>query len=307
VPADDAVEVAVAPTLGPVEVLERSPYPYATSFPLEQIRLLLADGREMCLIAKELGRAALSEPARRAKPEHLYDPLREIEVYTHVLVGHELGTARCFGTVVDPGRDRYRIYLEQVDGVELWQIGELDVWEQAARALARLHDEVKPLGGAHLLRFDEAFFHQWPERAWAHSRGPGLARIKSRYDEVVRVLTASPDAFVHGEHYPSNVLVKPGVRVCPIDWEMAGVGPAVLDLAALSSAWADEERQRIVAAYRSELRLPPPTDELARALDAALLHFAMQWLGWAPDWTPPEEHAHDWLDEALQAAERLEL
>ena len=34
---------------------------------------------------------------------------------------------------------------------------------------------------------------------------------------------------------------------------------------------------------------------------------AVQRLGWSDSWSPPEEHAHDWLAEALRAAERLGL
>jgi hypothetical protein len=33
----------------------------------------------------------------------------------------------------------------------------------------------------------------------------------------------------------------------------------------------------------------------------------MQWLGWAAEWSPPPEHAHDWLAEALTLGERLGL
>jgi hypothetical protein len=44
-----------------------------------------------------------------------------------------------------------------------------------------------------------------------------------------------------------------------------------------------------------------------QALDAAQLHLSLQWLGWSPDWTPPPEHARDWLADALATAERLGL
>jgi hypothetical protein len=33
----------------------------------------------------------------------------------------------------------------------------------------------------------------------------------------------------------------------------------------------------------------------------------VQWLGWSPDWSPPAEHAHDWLGEALHLADKLGL
>ena len=42
-------------------------------------------------------------------------------------------------------------------------------------------------------------------------------------------------------------------------------------------------------------------------LEFCRLHQAVQWLGWSPSWTPPPEHAQNWLKEALRCAERLEL
>jgi hypothetical protein len=43
------------------------------------------------------------------------------------------------------------------------------------------------------------------------------------------------------------------------------------------------------------------------ALDYCRLHLAVQWLGWAPEWSPPPEHTQDWLGEALGLARKLEL
>jgi aminoglycoside phosphotransferase len=305
--SDDAVSSALAGALGPVVVLRRRPYAYRTSFPLEEIRVRLASGEELVLLAKDLARSRLDEGARRAKPDFLYDPRREIEVYTRILARNDLGTPRCYGATVDPERDCYRLYLEKVDGVELWQVGELETWEHVARRLARLHDDLRPAAGAYLVRFDATYYRRWIGRAVEFVGGPDLLRLASRYDEVVERLAALPTTFVHGEHYASNVLVSPNGRVCPIDWEMAGIGPGVIDLAALSSAWGEEETRRLAEAYRSALRSPPGAEALVQALDAARLHLAVQWLGWAPDWTPPEEHAHDWLGEALQTGERLGL
>ena len=105
-------------------------------------------------------------------------------------------------------------------------------------------------------------------------------------------------------------------RACgsrPIDWEIAGVGPGLLDLAALTiGKWTPAERARWRA---PTARLPRPVprpprtvgDEFERALDCCRLHLAVQWLGWEPEWQPPAEHRHDWLAEALALAERLGL
>jgi thiamine kinase-like enzyme len=116
---------------------------------------------------------------------------------------------------------------------------------------------------------------------------------------------------VHGEFYASNIVVasnEDGPRVCPIDWEMAGVGPALLDLAALTSGrWSDDERARLELAYVNARGSRLSKDDLAVGLAACRLHLAVQWLGWSAAWTPPEEHRHDWLGEARAAAERLGL
>jgi aminoglycoside phosphotransferase (APT) family kinase protein len=114
--------------------------------------------------------------------------------------------------------------------------------------------------------------------------------------------------------YASNVLIagEPGARrVCAVDWEMAAVGPGLMDLAALTSgSWREDHRQAIVMAYHEAIAEPEgwrETEAFLRALDACRLHIALQWLGWSPGWAPPPEHAHDWLDDALRLAERLEL
>jgi thiamine kinase-like enzyme len=100
------------------------------------------------------------------------------------------------------------------------------------------------------------------------------------------------------------------VRICPIDWEIAAIGPGLVDLAALTiGRWTDEERTALALAYLSEAG---PRDEGARSefletLELFRLHLAVQWLGWEPTWLPPEEHRQDWLAHAMRAAAALGL
>jgi len=101
--------------------------------------------------------------------------------------------------------------------------------------------------------------------------------------------------FIHGELYASNVIVA-GDRVAVVDWEMAAVGPAVIDVAALATGWAAEKQDALIGAY-GEL---DPAD-----VAAARLHLALQWLGWRRGWQAPPEHRRDWLEEARAAAEML--
>jgi phosphotransferase family enzyme len=307
----EALERMIGGADGQLVALARRPYAYRTSFPLEELDVRFAGGRRLSLISKDLDRSALDEPAREAKPEFLHDPLREIVVYRDVLASMALGTARYYGSLVEPERRRFLLFIEKVAGVELWQIGEIEVWEKVARWLATFHDEASAIASPHLLAYDADFFAAWPERALVFARDDMLSCVAARYDDVVAALLALPQTMVHGEFYAANILVSrdgDAPRIAPIDWEMAGVGPALLDLAALTSGrWSDDDRRRLEAAYATALSRPVAEDELAVGLACCRLHLALQWLGWSPTWAPPDEHRHDWLGEARAAAERLGL
>ena len=311
----------------PIEGLERRPCAYRTSFALEELDVTLADGTPLRLMMKDLSRAALHEEALAAKPELLYEPMREIHVYRDLLDGAGLGTAEYHGSSIDPAQDRWWLFIENVVGDALWQIGEFDVWEETARWLARMHGDLgrRVNERGPLLHYDRDLLGVWARRASGFADDPGstwstedrqrVRELTARYDAVTEQLAALAPTFIHGEFYPSNVLVQQGgrtPRVCPIDWEIAAVGPGLLDLAALSvGKWTDAERAGLAVAYRAAAAPVAETashlsdDEFERALDFARLHLAVQWLGWEPGWEPPAEHRHDWLGEALTLAERL--
>lgn len=274
----------------PVASISRSPYSFQTSHRIDELTVVFVDGTQMELLLKDLRRPGPSTSGTLARPDFLHNPRRELEVY-RLLADAGLGIPISY-----PAGEHW-LLLEKVHGVELWQLGEIKAWIKAASWLAELHarfDAQTPASN-HLVRYDADYFRQWPHRA--QRIHPTLASVVAGYDRVVQILTALPTTLVHGEFYASNTLVA-GDRIAAVDWEMAGTGPGVLDLAALITGWGDKERATIAEGYGAVAR---------EALDAAQLHLSLQWLGWSPDWTPPPEHARDWLAEALAAAERLGL
>jgi Ser/Thr protein kinase RdoA (MazF antagonist) len=299
----------------------RRPSPYRTSFPLEELELALEDGTGLRLAFKQLGWSTLDKEARLAKPRFLHDARREAAVYAYVLAP-ALGTPRYYGSLAEPEKDRHWLFVEWVEGRELYQVGELGLWKAAARWLATAHlalarDLDRHVEIAHLVEYDERYYWRWMERAAELATAPGgpaassasLEWLGSRYGLVVESLIELPRTVLHGEFYASNVLVageESAPRVAPVDWELAASGPGLIDLAALISGdWRDEDREAIVDAYRST---PGVVDFSARQLDLARLHLAVQWLGWAPSgWVPPEGQRHDWLGEARELGERLGL
>jgi aminoglycoside phosphotransferase (APT) family kinase protein len=305
--------------------IERRPYAYRTSFPLEELRVELAGEGAVTLLFKQLDWDALEPEAQVAKPRFLHDPEREPTVYANLLPQAPPGPPRCFGAIADP--DRHLLFLERVEGRELFQVGERELWEQTARWLAQFHAAMAPKIDRHrvegrLVDHDAAFYRRWIERAskFAPERSDGsaakVAWLRDRHDQVVEALCAMPRTVLHGEFYASNVLVasdfghspvgrKSDARVAPVDWELAAAGPGLTDLAALGSGWPPEDQEAIAVAYAAEPGVPPftPSD-----LDLARLQIAIQWLGWAPpEWEPPEGQRHDWLGEALELAEELGL
>lgn len=290
----------------------RRPFPYATSHRLEEVELTRPGRGPTRLVAKHLGRRQLTGTARRAKPITLYRADREAEVYGRVLRGADLGTPELIADVVVAGSDERVLVLEEVAGVPLWETGDPDVWRSVARWLARTHrrfdgGESSAWAPSALLRYDADLL------AAAGTRG--LVRVGNRamraamgqlHIDAVAALAAEPLTLVHGDFYPSNVVVA-GDRVAVIDWELAGVGPGLLDLAAfVSGRWTDQERLDLVAAYHAELGRPaPPRADFLRLVDLAALHVALAWAGRESEWAPPDEHLRDWLADAHVVAARL--
>ncbi len=302
--------------------IERRPSAYRTSFALEELDVDLEDGSRLELLLKDVGPRALQGHARLAKPKHLYDPLREIEVYRGPLADARLETATCFGAAVSKPEDRYWLFIERVPAVELRQIGELAVWEEAARWLGRAHSRFASLGpraaDGHLVAHDASYYRRWIDRALEFARAAPQARrhqvesLAPAYGRAAERLLTLPPTLIHGEFYSSNVLVAKRAgrpRICPIDWEVAGFGPGVIDLAALTAGWDAEATRAMERAYLAQARAGGWTGSeasLTSALECSRLHLAVRWLGWAPPgWVPPAEHRHDWLADALALAERI--
>jgi hypothetical protein len=233
------------------------------------------------------------------RPSWLDDPAREPAAYRHVLGPLGIGP-RCDASGPD------WVLLERVRVPVLWQIGDVTVWTAVARWLGHLHRALArvDIDKVPVVELDAASFVSWRARA-ADTGVP--EHILDAHVRAADLLLAMPPTTIHGDLYPSNVLVDPGppVTVWPVDWELIGRGPAVLDLAAITSgAWNVDERAAMVSAY-AEAAAPGVRRRLDAALDAARLHLCVQWLGVPREWPTPPEHAHDWMSEALELAVRL--
>lgn len=267
-------------------ITDRSPFPYATSWPIEEITLARPAGAALVVLLKQyVGVDARSGPAS------LRDTGREPMVY-RLLESRGVSVPRYLGGGGD------WLLVERLDGQPLWQADDLGAWLNAARWAAGLHSRFvtdTPRSERLLVR-DARFFRACFERALADDE------VRAREQEIgvaleraITRLSCLPVTLIHGELYPSNVVVGSD-DVAAVDFEMAGLGPGVIDLAALITGWSGEARSMILSAYGG---VDP--DDLA----AAQLVLALQWIGWDRSWDAPPEHRHDWLGETLAAVEAL--
>ena len=86
-----------------------------------------------------------------------------------------------------------------------------------------------------------------------------LAQLTGQADQIARPLLALPATLLHGDYWPGNIAVAAEGRQVVFDWQMASVGPAVLDLFTFvtKSQWwfgtMPVEADEIVERYRAEL------------------------------------------------------
>jgi hypothetical protein len=300
--------------------VDRAPYPNRSSWWLEEITLDLDDNTRIALIFKDLARETKGSGARHVKPAFVTNPAREAWVYQNLLIEGAPGPPRLWAAVTDSEAGRYWLFLERVNGTPLTQMGDRKAWWAAAEWLGRFH-ATAPVARAMygpLLHHDHDYHRRWLFRALAAAEHDAekLARLHaliSAHERAIEMALAMNPSLIHGEFYPSNVLVEEhdgSFLVHPVDWEMAALGPPLLDLAALTSGrWRRDERVVMATAYcegarSAGLRCAPPA-ELLLGVAACRLLLAVQWLGWSAEWTAPADHQNDWLEEAEQCEREL--
>jgi aminoglycoside phosphotransferase (APT) family kinase protein len=318
---------------GRIVDIGRTPCPYGSSWWLEEITLELSDKSRIALVFKNLVREAKGSATHQVKPAFVTDPTREPWVYQNVLIDATPGPPTLWAAVTDFAAGRHWLFIERVDGAPLAHVGDTDAWRAAAEWLGRFHATapVRRAVRGPLLRHNQEYHRRWLARALCalqdNAETSGAARDMAR-DKLARLralasaheraieqalTTERSRSLIHGEFYPSNVLIEQSGAsfvVHPVDWEMAALGPPLLDLAALMSGrWSLDDRIAMAMAYcegaRSAGARARMLGDLLLEVAACRLLLAVQWLGWAAEWTAPAGHRNDWLEEAELCAREL--
>jgi Ser/Thr protein kinase RdoA (MazF antagonist) len=283
--------------------------------------MVLEDGERIRVVMKLAGPVAELPAARGVKPASMLHAGREAWMYESVLASDGIADAPRLLRSGHAGDGGQWLLLEWAGSVDLGQVGARAVWCEAAARLARMHawgeSRIEILSRGSAVRWDDPSLHlAWARRACAGSASRDLlSALWRRYEVVAERLATMPKTLVHGDLNASNVLVTrvgAATRIRIIDWETAGVGPGLLDLATITSGRLPElHRAAMIDAYRANLdgsRLGSlSAGEFDDALDWCRLATAVRWLGWSPGWSAPAAHAHDWRGETLALAHRLGL
>ena len=263
---------------------------------------------ELHLVLKEFGHEATVGEVMQNRPSFLDDSGREVSLYESGIL--ERFAPRMLlassATAAHPW-----LLIERIRGRELWQLDDIGPWTDAARLLAALN-AIRLPADVSLIEHDASLYAIWQDRALEFAsteQRPAVERLMARCAPLIPRLCEEPRVFLHGEAYASNILVADDGRIVLIDWERAAVGPALLDLACLVAGWDDSTIGLLAAAYRDAMDVEAARSlsdgGFMQALTACRIQQCIQWLGWAPDWTPPQEHRHDWLATAHTLADRL--
>jgi len=248
---------------GPVVSVVRQANPYASISPSEIVRVALAGGSTVPLFLKPMG------PFEPGHPDKA-DWRREGDVYRRLFTDPALPVPASHGCLPAQGGSPEALLLEYVDAPSL-RYQAFPAWRVAARALCRLHlhfasraDELRALPS--LLRLDDAYFESWAARAIGVARarsdalGQRLGHAMRGHAAVLQRLRQQPPTLVHNDLAPKNVLVggdgRGPVRI--VDWEMAGIGPGLLDLAHLLAGLGEDDERGLVEAYLDEAARAQP-------------------------------------------------
>ena len=148
-----------------------------------------------------------------------------------------------------------------------------------------------------------------------------LAQLTTQADRVAQPLLQAPATLMHGDYWPGNIVLLADGRQVVYDWQMAGVGPGVIDLLTLvmKSRWAFGDlavpAALLITRYRQGLYertgVVWSDDEWASLWDHALMwQFLEEWidvLAASPDAVlraRAEELDASWLQPVAQAVAR---
>lgn len=292
-----------------VRVVAAEPLRSYSSHPIWRLAVTLNDGQRLDVVHKRL----------RAHPAK--DVRREIRLYRRLLGDGRLGAPRLYASACDGRRGRYWLFLEDV-GRRRLQWCDPDDWTPAFTWMARLHadhqgrdGQLRALGC--LAVHGPRFWRGLAATAGASLRRRGQPGAGARFEALTRrwlepaiaALGRQPRTLVHGDLSCHNVMVQPGGRIRPVDWEWAAIGVGAWDVSKLLAGWG-ARKPRFVAAYLDAFDRqagdPLDRDAFAAALSQCDAMHQLWYLGWWIEPCAQPAYVERMLDRVERAWQALE-
>jgi len=167
-------------------------------------------------------------------------------------------------TASDPEHWRKEDYLQAIDEMAVlhdrfWGLGEdLYAFPWLSRALEGDFDVHITAAAQALDRIMEIkrpfFIADKPRRMELYTQ------LIEKADRVIAPLISQPSTLLHGDYWPGNIAVASDHKQIVYDWQLAGVGPGVLDLIVFinkSAWWFDDlplSQGEMIERYRDNIR-----------------------------------------------------
>jgi hypothetical protein len=226
---DELLERALRSLIGDLTLVSRVPGEYESTHPLEDVTVATEE-ESLDIVCKYSPRYV--DPMTGHQRGAAY----ESSIYFHAFPDPDLATPTYYGTFpLGGGVDC--IVLQRVPGYRIHHSVYPRALVEICANLGRFHST----GVGNVPRQHNVFNRGHFSRVFNEMvRMPGVSSKLQNLDSiVVDTLSNAPRTLIHGELYPQNVLVN-DLGPVVIDWESAGVGPGVFDLAVLTQGSWDE-------------------------------------------------------------------
>jgi len=272
---------------------------YQSSFPTELVTVRCRDGDRVLFCKHGDGYVAQVAGLQRG-------PRYEARVYAAIEEALTGLTPHCYGSF-EGSHGTTLVLAFQPRALRVTKAG-VEGLAQAAERLGEFHRRSLAVvgNGGTLNRYDREHFERWSKRfdriPSGTSFSSSLRPIAMRRASLVEVLARAEPTIVHGELFPSNVLVSES-DVLLVDWETAGIGPGELDLSALTIGhWRPDQRRRCESAYARGRWGTDVPREHAAVLGAATAYVCTLVADWAQS---RGRAAEPWLDDELERSAAL--
>jgi hypothetical protein len=295
---------------GPVLGVETRPNGFSTKLASSFVTLHLEGGEALALFVKKV---------RGGPGSHRPDPTdREAQVYRAFSDHSGFAAPELVGII---GADDPHLVLVAVPGWDL-RYRDLDHWALAAEELGAMHaafaSEARDLESYDFLARHDAptnlatAQHAHTVLRGRHADAAGLIQgVVEGYERVAVELAEERPTLVHGDLAPKNIVIADRddtKRAVFVDWEWAGIGPGLGDIADLVNGLDEGATRRMLEAYAGSAAgavVPTEDGALSRSFKLALLHKTMFRLGRSIDWKVSDDQVTSWARTAADLYSEL--